>query len=82
MAFMAIKTALISVSDKRGVVEFARALHEAGVRILSTGGTAQHLIEAGIPVVLVQDVTGFPEILGGRVKELAPQNSRRHFSAS
>lgn len=73
MAFMAIKTALISVSDKRGVVEFARALHEAGVRILSTGGTAQHLIEAGIPVVLVQDVTGFPEILGGRVKSLHPK---------
>lgn len=73
MAFMAIKTALISVSDKRGVVEFARALHEAGVRILSTGGTAQHLIDAGIPVVPVQDVTGFPEILGGRVKSLHPK---------
>lgn len=73
MAFMAIKTALISVSDKRGVVEFARSLHAAGVRILSTGGTARHLTEAGIPVVPVQDVTGFPEILGGRVKSLHPK---------
>jgi len=65
--------ALISVSDKRGVVELARGLAELGIEILSTGGTAKALKEAGIPVVLVEDFTGFPEMLDGRVKTLHPK---------
>ncbi len=69
---MKIKRALISVSDKTGVVEFARKLHEAGVEIVSTGGTMKAIKEAGIPVTYVSDVTGFPEIMDGRVKTLNP----------
>lgn len=69
---MPVKRALISVSDKTGVVDFARALEEMGVEILSTGGTAQILRQAGVRVTLVAEVTGFPEILGGRVKTLHP----------
>ena len=69
---MKIKRALISVSNKAGVVEFARALHEAGVEIVSTGGTMKAIKEAGIPVTYVSDVTGFPEIMDGRVKTLNP----------
>ena len=68
-----IRRALISVSDKRGVVEFALALREMGVGIISTGGTASALRAAGIDVRTVSDVTGFPEILGGRVKTLHPK---------
>ena len=59
---MKIKRALISVSDKNGVVEFARTLHKAGVEIVSTGGTMKALREAGIPVIYVSDVTGFPKV--------------------
>lgn len=69
---MAVKRALISVSDKTGVTEFARGLWELGIEIISTGGTAKALQEAGIPVTYVSDVTGFPEILDGRVKTLHP----------
>lgn len=69
---MNIKRALISVSDKRGVVELARCLHNAGVDIISTGGTMKTIKEAGIPVTYVSDVTGFPEIMDGRVKTLNP----------
>lgn len=69
---MRIKRALISVSDKTGVVEFARKLNEAGVEIISTGGTMKAIKEAGIPVMYVSDVTGFPEIMDGRVKTLNP----------
>ena len=69
---MPVKRALISVSDKTGVVQFARGLSELGVEIISTGGTAQALQEAGVPVTYVSDVTGFPEILDGRVKTLHP----------
>lgn len=69
---MKIKRALISVSDKTGVVEFARKLNEAGVEIISTGGTMKAIKEAGIPVMYVSDVTGFPEIMDGRVKTLNP----------
>ena len=69
---MKIKRALISVSDKTGVVDFARALHEAGVEIVSTGGTMKAIKEVGIPVTYVSDVTGFPEIMDGRVKTLNP----------
>ena len=65
-------TALISVSDKTGVVEFARELHALGCTILSTGGTAKLLAEAGLPVTEVADHTGFPEMLDGRVKTLHP----------
>jgi phosphoribosylaminoimidazolecarboxamide formyltransferase / IMP cyclohydrolase len=66
------KRALISVSDKSGVVEFARALEEMGYEILSTGGTKNVLHENGINVIGVDDITGFPEILEGRVKTLHP----------
>ena len=71
---MKIRRALISVYDKTGVVEFARALHdEFGIEIISTGGTAKALGEAGIPVTLVETITGCPELLGGRVKTLHPK---------
>ena len=68
-----VRRALISVSDKNGVVDFARALHEQGVEILSTGGTAKLLIENFIPVMEVSKHTGFPEIMDGRVKTLHPK---------
>ncbi|MCU0329348.1 MAG: bifunctional phosphoribosylaminoimidazolecarboxamide formyltransferase/IMP cyclohydrolase [Candidatus Kapabacteria bacterium] len=67
-----MKTALISVSDKTGVIDFARRLHSLGFTIISTGGTAASLADAGIAVTKVSDVTGFPEILDGRVKTLHP----------
>ena len=70
---MKIQTALISVTDKTGVVDFARALHSRGVRLLSTGGTAKQLAEAGLPVTEVAAHTGSPEILDGRVKTLHPK---------
>ncbi len=66
-------TALISVSDKTGVVEFAQALAAQGVRLLSTGGTARLLADAGLAVTEVAEVTGFPEMLDGRVKTLHPR---------
>jgi len=65
-------TALLSVSDKTGILDFARALHSLGVRLLSTGGTAKLLADAGLPVTEVADHTGFPEMLDGRVKTLHP----------
>jgi len=65
-------TALLSVSDKTGVLEFARALSALGVKLLSTGGTAKLLADAGLPVTEVADHTGFPEMLDGRVKTLHP----------
>lgn len=68
-----IRRALMSVSDKTGVVEFARSLQQFGVEILSTGGTANLLQQAGIPVIEVGDYTGFPEMLDGRVKTLHPK---------
>ena len=70
---MSIQTALISVSDKSGVVDFARALAQRGVRLLSTGGTARLLAEAGLEVTEVAAHTGSPEILDGRVKTLHPR---------
>jgi phosphoribosylaminoimidazolecarboxamide formyltransferase/IMP cyclohydrolase len=70
---MKISQALISVSDKRGAVDFARALTELGVKILSTGGSARILRDAGVPVTEVGDYTGFPEMLDGRVKTLHPK---------
>lgn len=69
---MAIRRALLSVSDKTGIVELARGLAALGVELISTGGTASVLREAGVPVTPLSEVTGFPEILGGRVKTLHP----------
>ena len=68
-----IKQALLSVSDKSGIVEFAKSLSELGVSLLSTGGTAKLLADAGLPVTEVADYTGFPEMLDGRVKTLHPK---------
>ncbi|RHW30934.1 bifunctional phosphoribosylaminoimidazolecarboxamide formyltransferase/IMP cyclohydrolase PurH [Neobacillus notoginsengisoli] len=70
---MAQKRALISVSDKKGITEFASALAELGLELVSTGGTKKALEEAGIAVTGVSDITGFPEILQGRVKTLNPK---------
>jgi len=72
MTKIAVRRALISVYDKTGLDELARGLHEAGVEIVSTGSTAQTIRDLGIPVTPVDEVTGFPEILGGRVKTLHP----------
>ena len=72
MTLRPIRRALISVSDKTGLVEFARALAERNVTLISTGGTAKTLRDAGLPVAEVVDVTGFPEIMDGRVKTLHP----------
>ena len=69
---MAAFRALISVSDKSGLVDFAQRLVAAGGEIIASGGTARKLADAGVPVLQVEDVTGFPEILGGRVKTLHP----------
>ncbi|RKX44356.1 MAG: bifunctional phosphoribosylaminoimidazolecarboxamide formyltransferase/inosine monophosphate cyclohydrolase, partial [Verrucomicrobia bacterium] len=68
-----IKRALLSVSDKAGIIDFARNLHEMDVELLSTGGTARAIREAGVPVKDVSEFTGFPEMLDGRVKTLTPQ---------
>ncbi|UCC67114.1 MAG: bifunctional phosphoribosylaminoimidazolecarboxamide formyltransferase/IMP cyclohydrolase, partial [Armatimonadota bacterium] len=68
-----VRTALMSVSDKTGVREFAAGLAELGVMILSSGGTAAHLREGGIAVTDVSDYTGFPEMMDGRVKTLHPK---------
>src|SRR5687767_12058091 len=69
-----VKRALISVSDKTGLLEFARALHEEfKVELISTGGTAKFLRDAGLPVTDVSQVTGFPEMMDGRVKTLHPK---------
>lgn len=68
-----IKRALISVSDKTGIIEFSRELEKLGIEIISTGGTAKTLADAGVRVVNVSDVTGFPECLDGRVKTLHPK---------
>ncbi len=68
-----IKQALLSVSDKTGIVDFAKSLSDLGVKLLSTGGTAKLLAEAGLPVTEVADYTGFPEMLDGRVKTLHPK---------
>ncbi|GAH66168.1 unnamed protein product, partial [marine sediment metagenome] len=67
-----IKRALISVSNKEGIVDFAKTLEETGVEIISTGGTYRKLEESGIKVKKVEEVTGFPEMLNGRVKTLHP----------
>ncbi|WP_100642584.1 bifunctional phosphoribosylaminoimidazolecarboxamide formyltransferase/IMP cyclohydrolase [Alteromonas facilis] len=68
-----IKRALLSVSDKTGILDFAQQLHNAGVELLSTGGTAKLLADNGLPVIEVSDHTGHPEIMDGRVKTLHPK---------
>lgn len=70
---MTVSRALISVSDKTGIVEFAKSLHELGIELLSTGGTYKLLRENNIPVVEVSEHTGFPEMMDGRVKTLHPK---------
>lgn len=72
MEFLPVKRALLSVTDKSLLVEFATFLVQNQVELVSTGGTKRLLAEAGLPVTSVSDVTGFPEILGGRVKTLHP----------
>ena len=85
-----IRRALVSVYDKTRLIEVGSALHAAGVEILSTGSTAKNLADAGIPVIEVSQYTGFPEIMGGRVKTLHPrihsgiladQNNPEHLEA-
>src|SRR5579859_2237462 len=70
---MTIRTALVSVSDKTGLVPFARSLAARGVRLLSTGGTARTLSVEGVPVETVETYTGSPEVMSGRVKTLHPR---------
>ena len=69
---MAIQRALISVSDKTGLEEFAKGLHEFGVELISTGGTAAFLKSLGLPVIEISDYTGEPELFEGRLKTLHP----------
>lgn len=68
-----VRRALLSVSDKSGITEFARALDQRGVELVSTGGTARRLADSGLPVTEIADYTGFPEIMDGRVKTLHPR---------
>src|SRR5687767_7191042 len=68
-----IRRALISVSDKTGIIDFALTLKQFGVEIISTGGTARSLRDAGVDVLDVSDITGFPEMMDGRVKTLHPR---------
>lgn len=75
---MAVKRALISVSDKTGIVEFAKGLHELGVEIISTGGTMKAISEAGIPVMSVSELTGFRN--DGRQGENAPPENTWRYS--
>ena len=74
MAASPIRRALVSVTDKTGVVEFVKALEdEFGVEVISTGGTARALVEGGVHVVPIEQYTGFPEMMDGRVKTLHPK---------
>src|SRR3954470_1141501 len=68
-----IKRALLSVSDKSGLIDFARALADHGIELVSTGGTAKAIADAGLKVRDVSDLTGFPEMMDGRVKTLHPK---------
>lgn len=73
-----IRRALVSVYDKTGLEDLARGLHEAGVELVSTGSTAGKIAAAGVPVTKVEELTGFPECLDGRVKTLHPRVRSRH----
>ena len=68
-----VQRALLSVSDKTGVLDFAKKLHARGIELLSTGGTAKLLADNDVPVIEVSDYTGFPEMMDGRVKTLHPK---------
>ena len=70
-----MRSALLSVTDKQGIVEFARGLQELGFRLLSTGGTRRALTDAGVEATEVAAYTGFPEMMDGRVKTLHPPSS-------
>ena len=72
-----VRRALISVSDKTGIVDFGRALTDRGIELLSTGGTFRLLQENNVPVTEVSDYTGFPEMMDGRVKTLHPKIDRK-----
>jgi phosphoribosylaminoimidazolecarboxamide formyltransferase/IMP cyclohydrolase len=72
MELLPIRRAILSVTDKSGLAEFAAFLHAGGVELVSTGGTKKAMTDAGLPVTAVDQVTGFPEMLGGRVKTLHP----------
>ena len=72
MELLPIRRAILSVTDKSGLAGFAAFLHNAGVELVSTGGTKKAMTDAGLPVTAVDRVTGFPEMLGGRVKTLHP----------
>ncbi len=72
---VAIRTALLSVSDKTDLVAFARHLAHHGTRLISTGGTARALREAGLEVTAIEQITGFPEMMDGRVKTLHPAST-------
>ena len=72
MDHLPIRRAILSVTDKSGLAEFAAFLHANGVELVSTGGTKKAMTDAGLPVTAVDQVTGFPEMLGGRVKTLHP----------
>lgn len=72
--------ALISVSDKTGIVEFAKELEELGIEIISTGGTYKKLKEEGVKAIEISDLTGFPECLDGRVKNSSSKGTCRNFS--
>src|ERR1022692_1911981 len=85
-----VRRALLSVSEKHGIVELARGLEQLGVEIVSTGGTARELAGAGVPARPIEDFTGFPEIMDGRVKTLharlyagllARRDDERHLAA-
>ena len=78
MTQIPIRRALVSVYDKTGLDDLVRGLHDAGVALVSTGGSAARIESLGIPVTKVEDLTGFPECLDGRVKTLHPQGARRH----
>ena len=67
-----MKRALVSVTNKTGVVEFCKGLEKLGFEIVSTGGTLKKLVEGGVEAIAIDDVTGFPEMLDGRVKTLHP----------
>ena len=73
MDTVSIRRALISVSDKTGLKEFAAKLKALNVEIYSTGGTLKYLIEQSVPAIAVEDYTGFPEMMDGRVKTLHPK---------
>src|SRR3546814_19972484 len=70
---MPTRRAILAVYDKTGIVEFARGLHDLGWELVGTGGTARTVAEAGLPITQVADLTGSPEMLGGRVKTLHPK---------